>query len=99
MTCFADIRAGKTSAPLVPKKRVQPVKLEWAALNCKSAFRLHGLTFSPKASVETAPMEAERGFAIQGRPFKLPPAEPVSSVRGAACLPARMSAKTGHARA
>jgi hypothetical protein len=28
----------RQAALVVPKKRVQPVKLEWAALNCKSAF-------------------------------------------------------------
>jgi DNA-directed DNA polymerase III PolC len=44
----------RQAAPLVPKKRVQPVKLEWAALNCKSAFSFMDSLLKPEALVKLA---------------------------------------------
>jgi nucleotidyltransferase/DNA polymerase involved in DNA repair len=42
----------RQAAPVVPKKRVQPVKLEWAALNCKSAFSFMDSLLKPEALVK-----------------------------------------------
>ena len=44
----------RQTAPLVPKKRVRPVKLEWAALNCKSAFSFMDSLLKPEALVKLA---------------------------------------------
>ena len=44
----------RQSTPLLPKKRVQPVKLEWGALNCKSAFSFMDSLLKPEALVKLA---------------------------------------------
>ena len=54
----------RQAAPLVPKKRVQPVKLEWAALNCKSAFSFMDSLLKPEALVKLAAAHGCKAVAM-----------------------------------
>src|SRR3984957_2783513 len=54
----------RPAAPLVPKKKVQPVKLEWAALNCKSAFSFMDSLLKPEALVKLASAHGCKAVAM-----------------------------------
>jgi nucleotidyltransferase/DNA polymerase involved in DNA repair len=54
----------RQAAPVVPKKRVQPVKIEWAALNCKSAFSFMDSLLKPEALVKLAKAHGCRAVAM-----------------------------------
>jgi nucleotidyltransferase/DNA polymerase involved in DNA repair len=54
----------RQAAPLAPKKRSQPVKLEWAALNCKSAFSFMDSLLKPEALVKLASLHGCKAVAM-----------------------------------
>jgi nucleotidyltransferase/DNA polymerase involved in DNA repair len=54
----------RQAAPAVPKKRVQPLKLEWAALNCKSAFSFLDSLLKPEALVKLAKARGCKAVAM-----------------------------------
>src|ERR1700726_675002 len=54
----------RQDAPLLPKKRVRPVKLEWAALNCKSAFSFMDSLLKPEALVKLADAHGCKAVAM-----------------------------------
>ena len=54
----------KQVAPVARKKRSQPAKLEWAALNCKSAFSFMDSLLKPEALVKLAKAHGCKAVAM-----------------------------------
>jgi DNA-directed DNA polymerase III PolC len=54
----------RQAAPLTAKKQIQPVRLEWAALNCKSAFSFMDSLLKPEALVKLAKAQGCKAVAM-----------------------------------